>query len=255
MMKFRSGVFSVLDKIDLRCDVFMLRLLMAEGSPLPVPGQFYMIESSGFFLRRPVSVFGVEKTVSGNEVLFLIRKKGDGTQRLSELTKNCVINLSGPHGMVCPLPADGKRVILCAGGIGLACVFFLGRYLVKHGVKPVLIYGENKADDILFEDEIKRFFPEVIFTSSDGLRGGSFLVTDALKNLIKNDDCIYACGPDAMYETMLLNGLYTEDTFIFTEERMACGIGACAGCSILTKDGYKRVCSDGPVFRFSDIYY
>ncbi|MCD6501861.1 dihydroorotate dehydrogenase, partial [bacterium] len=37
------------------------------------------------------------------------------------------------------------------------------------------------------------------------------------------------------------------------EERMACGIGVCQGCVVPTKDGYKRVCKDGPVFRADEI--
>jgi len=37
------------------------------------------------------------------------------------------------------------------------------------------------------------------------------------------------------------------------EENMACGIGSCMGCSVKAKDGYRRVCKEGPVFRAEDI--
>ena len=37
------------------------------------------------------------------------------------------------------------------------------------------------------------------------------------------------------------------------EENMACGVGACLGCAIRTKTGFKRVCKDGPVFNLKDI--
>ena len=33
------------------------------------------------------------------------------------------------------------------------------------------------------------------------------------------------------------------------EERMGCGFGACVGCSVMTAEGPKKVCSDGPVFE------
>jgi dihydroorotate dehydrogenase electron transfer subunit len=43
------------------------------------------------------------------------------------------------------------------------------------------------------------------------------------------------------------------------EEYMACGIGGCAGCTVLlqTPDGpaMKRVCVDGPVFDARQVYY
>jgi NAD(P)H-flavin reductase len=32
------------------------------------------------------------------------------------------------------------------------------------------------------------------------------------------------------------------------ESPMACGFGACYGCVVATRDGYRRVCVDGPVF-------
>ncbi|MEG2220120.1 MAG: dihydroorotate dehydrogenase electron transfer subunit, partial [Cetobacterium sp.] len=35
---------------------------------------------------------------------------------------------------------------------------------------------------------------------------------------------------------------------ISLEEKMACGVKACVGCSIKTLDGMKKVCHDGPVF-------
>jgi dihydroorotate dehydrogenase electron transfer subunit len=39
------------------------------------------------------------------------------------------------------------------------------------------------------------------------------------------------------------------------EEFMGCGIGACLGCVIETKNGFKRVCYDGPVFDAEDIIW
>jgi dihydroorotate dehydrogenase electron transfer subunit len=32
------------------------------------------------------------------------------------------------------------------------------------------------------------------------------------------------------------------------EQFMGCGLGICYGCVIETKEGYKKVCKDGPVF-------
>jgi dihydroorotate dehydrogenase electron transfer subunit len=37
------------------------------------------------------------------------------------------------------------------------------------------------------------------------------------------------------------------------ESRMGCGFGACMGCSKKTKNGFKRVCKDGPIFMMEEI--
>ena len=54
------------------------------------------------------------------------------------------------------------------------------------------------------------------------------------------------------------DGINKTGTFLSLEERMGCGIGACFACVCHTgddKDGtsYKKVCSDGPVFRAGEV--
>ena len=39
------------------------------------------------------------------------------------------------------------------------------------------------------------------------------------------------------------------------EERMGCGAGFCYGCSIQTKNGPRRVCKDGPVFKKEELLW
>ena len=36
---------------------------------------------------------------------------------------------------------------------------------------------------------------------------------------------------------------------------MGCGFGACMGCTVPTKDGYKRVCKDGPILYKEEIVW
>lgn len=70
---------------------------------------------------------------------------------------------------------------------------------------------------------------------------------------------IYACGPRPMLmtlsEMLTINPLPCQASL---EERIACGIGACLGCTIEVKrrEGkgvYMRVCKDGPVFDIREI--
>ena len=46
----------------------------------------------------------------------------------------------------------------------------------------------------------------------------------------------------------------TDGQFSF-EARMACGFGACMGCTIATTGGPRRVCKEGPVFRKEEIVW
>ena len=75
-----------------------------------------------------------------------------------------------------------------------------------------------------------------------GIKG---FVTHALP---ENISFVYTCGPLPMLKALHkatgeVSGEYS------LEERMGCGFGACMGCSIMTKEGAKRVCKDGPIFQ------
>ena len=43
--------------------------------------------------------------------------------------------------------------------------------------------------------------------------------------------------------------------YVSMENHMACGVGACLVCTCKTKDGNKKTCKDGPVFRGEDVIF
>ena len=58
-------------------------------------------------------------------------------------------------------------------------------------------------------------------------------------------------------QTLSLSDFKDKKVFLSLEERMGCGIGACFACVCHTGDEqgstYKKVCSDGPVFRAGEV--
>jgi dihydroorotate dehydrogenase electron transfer subunit len=64
------------------------------------------------------------------------------------------------------------------------------------------------------------------------------------------DAAVYACGPPAMLESV--RALCAERRVpgqLALESGMACGFGACFGCVLPTRDGFVRLCLDGPVLE------
>ena len=65
---------------------------------------------------------------------------------------------------------------------------------------------------------------------------------------------IFACGPDAMLAAISgIAGDHGANAQVSMAAHMACGVGACQGCVIRTVDGYRRACSEGPVFAAGEI--
>jgi NAD(P)H-flavin reductase len=59
---------------------------------------------------------------------------------------------------------------------------------------------------------------------------------------------VYACGPPPMLEAV--RAICAERDVpaqLALESGMACGFGACYGCVVPTREGYLRLCVDGPV--------
>ena len=70
---------------------------------------------------------------------------------------------------------------------------------------------------------------------------------------------VFACGPTPMLKAVAkLTRELDLPCQVALEEYMACGIGGCAGCTVLVQapDGpaMKRVCVDGPVFDARQVY-
>jgi len=224
----------------------------------PEPGQFYMIDVGNTYdplLKRPFSFF--RKIPEG--IQFLYRVIGRGTMLMKELKSRKVINVLGPFGNKYPEPESGKIPLLIAGGIGIASLFSLAEALSK---KAYILYGARNKDELLMLDGLKGLTDELIISTDDGSIGEKGMISDVLNEfLIHHSSLIthyllYACGPKPMLEAVSRiareKGL---KGYMSVEENMACGVGACLGCTVKTSDGYKRVCKEGPVFLIEEIIW
>jgi NAD(P)H-flavin reductase len=67
---------------------------------------------------------------------------------------------------------------------------------------------------------------------------------------------VFACGPEAMLRAVAAScGDAGTPCFMSLERRMACGVGACLGCTVQTTGGNRRCCADGPIFRAGELIF
>ena len=108
-------------------------------------------------------------------------------------------------------------------------------------------------------EDLRALGLEPVVCTDDGSLGEKGHVTDILRRFLERHPVsfrdIYACGPrDMLRELGMIARGYRLKGYVSLEENMACGIGACLGCVVNTRDGLRRVCRDGPVFRIEEIY-
>ena len=234
----------------------LLTLTVPESTPHPLPGQFFMIEvSSGTdpLLKRAFSLF--RQTPGGIQILYRIR--GKGTELLRHLKEGTVLDVLGPLGSFYPMPSGDTVPLIIAGGIGIASVF---PCIERLAGRAVVLYGARSKEDLLMLHEVKSLAKEVVISTDDGSAGVKGTAADALRDFLSRDAlptvhyCIYACGPHPLLRAVSdIARQHRMRAYVSMEEHMACGIGACLGCVVNTRDGYKRVCKEGPVFESMEI--
>jgi len=234
-----------------------------------LPGQFVNIKvSDGIepLLRRPFSVH----RVNGSGVELLYEVVGQATEVLSQKKAGGYLDIIGPLGNGFSYESQGHKAtmspILVAGGMGVAPLIFLAEKLreitnPKSQIPGTVLIGAKTKKHILCEKEFKKLGYEVRIATDDGGRGFKGYVSQLLKNTLGAGSYelrakIYACGPKPMLkEVAFISHQYSIPTQVSLEEHMACGIGACLGCVVNTKEGYKRVCKEGPVFNADELVW
>jgi len=226
------------------------------------PGQFIHVRVSGTtdpLLRRPISIMLCDRNRGRVEVL--VRAVGKGTTIMANLYAGSHLDIMGPLGNGFPETGEGSRVLLVAGGVGVAPLIFLADKLqmarTDHYVRGLL--GARTEDALVcWQDFAGRceFFQAATEDGSVGARG---LVTDLIpEQFSRGVDAVYTCGPRPMMAAVALMchsaGI---PCWASLEQFMGCGVGACLGCVVPTrlKPGHQRVCTDGPVFDAQDILW
>jgi dihydroorotate dehydrogenase electron transfer subunit len=98
---------------------------------------------------------------------------------------------------------------------------------------------------------------EYITVTEDGSSGMKGRVTEVLGEYQPWASRIYACGPNAMFQSLaevLRHNGRRQRPEILMEENMPCGWGMCYACAVFTKHGVRLCCKDGPRFNLFDVY-
>ena len=217
------------------------------------PGQFVMVRCGPeTTLPRPFSVHQAD----GDRIaiLYAVREGGRGTGWLSLQKSGASLSIFGPLGNGFVLPPTPQNLLLVAGGIGIAPLYFLAQHAIKKGYGVTLLYGTVDKNRYPIQSEIQE-----VAVTEDGSVGEKGLVTDLLPRFAEKADQVFACGPMPMLHDMFKRRkelkLEGRPVQISLEVRMGCGVGACYGCTVKTKSGLKQVCKDGPIFQLNDILW
>lgn len=247
---------AVLSQREIAPDIFdmWIKTTLAKEA---APGQFLCIypKDRSTLLPRPISI--CEADSDRDAIRIVYRVAGAGTREFSGYVQGDAVQVLGTLGNGFPLAAGaGKKVFLVGGGIGIPPMLELAK---RMDAEKQIIAGYR--DERLFLAEDLEKHGRIYIATEDGSRGSKGNVMDAVRENGLDAEVVFACGPLPMLRAIKA---YAAEkgipAYISLEEHMACGVGACLGCVVKTKelDSHShvhnaRICTDGPVFEAAEV--
>ena len=242
----------VTEKRRLAHQVFELSFRFDEAHDF-TPGQFLHVRThdASHVLRRPISIAKWDSHhLTGSMV---IRDQGEGTHDILNTKQGQSLDALGPLGKGFPIDFLGNQsqALLIGGGVGVPALLECAKALHAKNIQVIVALGFQSQDNVFYVEEFKRY-GEVRLATLDGSVGSQGTVETLLSDL--KPDAIYACGPIGLAKFVQTHYKHHPHVYLSLEERMACGVGACAGCTVSkSTHGNFKVCSDGPVFNAQEV--
>ena len=227
------------------------------------PGNFIEIRVTDQvepFLRRPISIYNLDKEKGILEFIFQV--KGKGTEILAQKNEGENIDIIGPLGFGTFKLENYTNIAVIGGGIGIFPLYELAKQ-AKNNLRKVNTYlGFRNKEYVMLEKEFENVTDKLVITTDDGSYKNKGFAIDYLKEDMEKEkyDCIYACGPLPMLKAVQKYAIENNiECQLSLEEKMGCGLGVCLGCAVKTarspKDApeYFHVCKGGPVFNARDV--
>ena len=263
---------------------FVLRVQAPRAARKAQPGMFAHIAcDTSVPMRRPLSIMRAAPAEGWLE--FLYKPKGHGLEMLGLRQPGEVLSVLAPIGHGFIVDPKRPRLLALGGGVGIPPMIFLAEQVrADRRLRPLVLMGSEVPFPFeLVESKLpvagvgkaathavallEQWGVPSRLASNAGLAGAhrgyiTDLARDALQSMTdaeRAETQVFACGPTPMLKAVAkLARDFDLPCQVALEEYMACGIGGCAGCTVLlqTPDGpaMKRVCVDGPVFDARQVY-
>lgn len=232
----KQSLGTVTNITPLSHDIFKVTVKL-EKMPTINPGQFLNVKVPKFTLRRPFGISHFDE--SAKTISFCFQIRGGGTKALADIKVGEKLDLLLPLGNGFPVKKY-KKVMLVGGGIGVFP-------LLPAAKDAYAFLGFRNKDAVVLEADFKKVTKELNIITQG-------FATDNLQAHVARikPNAIFACGPLAMFKSLKALNLPVP-VYVSLEERMACGFGVCACCTVDTARGKERVCCEGPVFLISEV--
>lgn len=209
------------------------------------------------WMRRPMSVYRVDKTAGRIE--FLYKVEGRGTKGMATLRPGDEFNIAGPLGVGFKLQPDWNNIVVLGRGVGLATLAPLSQLAAERGVGVTAILSARNANVVMSKELFESLGARTVTVVDTDRSSAVENVETIIEALVaqRKADAFFTCGSNRLLKLMQrLGKKHNIPGQVAVEQIMVCGFGACYVCMrTFEVNGVRvlrRVCREGPVFDMQE---
>jgi dihydroorotate dehydrogenase electron transfer subunit len=214
-------------------------------------------DGSEVWMRRPMSVYRVDK--KAGQVEFLYKTEGRGTRGMAMLQPGDDFNITGPLGKGFKLQPEWNNIVVLGRGVGLATLAPLSQLAAEAGVDVTAILSARNPGVVMSKELFTGLGARIITVLDSDNSSAVENVEKILEGLIGENkaDAFFTCGSNRLLKLMQrLGKQHGIPGQVAMEQIMVCGFGACYVCMrtfmVNGEKVLRRVCRDGPVFNIQE---
>lgn len=256
-------MYKIIKKEELGQDTYLIEVEAPKIAQSALPGQFVIVKTDHKAERIPLTISDVD--LSLGTITLVIKTIGYSTRKMLTLNEGeSFRDIVGPLGQPSAFihrPIETlrqQRYCFIAGGVGIAPIYPLVKWMHAHGLECDVIVGARTQSLLFYLDKLKSTTNNLYIATDDGSMGEKGNVNTVLERLVKEEgrhyDEITAIGPMIMMKFVAMKAAELSIPCVVSlNALMVDGTGMCGACRVTVNGQTRFTCVDGPEFNAAHI--
>lgn len=254
-------MYKIIRKEELGKDTYLVEVEAPKIAAASLPGQFVIVKADEHAERIPLTISDAD--ITKGTITLVIKTIGFSTKKIMTFPEGGAFNdIVGPLGRPSAFvsrPMEElrqQRYCFIAGGVGIAPIYPLVKWMFAHGIPCDVIVGARTESLLFYLDKLRAVCDNLYIGTDDGSLGEKGNVTDVLRRVVKEEgkkyDEITAIGPMIMMKFVSLAAKELDIPCVVSlNALMVDGTGMCGACRVTVNGQTRFTCVDGPEFDAS----
>ncbi len=252
-------MYKIIKKQELGQDTYLIEVEAPKIARAALPGQFVIVKTDEQAERIPLTISDTD--LNDGTIALVVKTIGYSTRKMvtfdvGDFFKDVAGPLGRPSEFIHrPLP-ELKRSRYCfiAGGVGIAPIFPLVKWMWQHQIECDVIIGARTKSLLFYVEKLQSITRNLYIATDDGSEGFKGNVTDMLGHLVEKEGRHYeeitAIGPMIMMKFVARKAAELNIPCVASlNALMVDGTGMCGACRVSVGGQTKFTCVDGPEFN------